>query len=165
MRYFAYGSNLDPTHFADWCREHGYQGLSLQGGQQAALDDYELAFSVPSKYWQGAVGTIAPKSGAVVYGMLFNVSDLHADKIRHKEGVSTGLYQPLRVEVRLLLGGESEAAVTLRLEQAVAFMAAEDKTSTSPPPPSARWIETVVRGARAHGLPERWIETLERSGG
>ena len=157
-RYFAYGSNLDPEHFAAWCREHEYEGLALEGGQAAVLDDYELRLAVPSKYWMGSVGTLEPRIGAQVYGALFEVPDEHADKIRHKEGVATGLYQEIDVEVHLWTPGDAD--VTIQLLPARAFIAAEGRVAPSPPPPSERWLDTVARGAAAQGLPATWIEEL-----
>jgi len=160
-QYFAYGSTLDASHFAAWCQEHGITGLSLAEGQPAILDDWELHLTVPSKYWAGAVGTIDPRPGSLVYGVLFEISEIRADKIRHKEGVLTGLYREVDVEVRLWSPNVDDAGSTIQLREAKAFRAAEGKTAAEPPPPSGRWLETVAKGARAHGLPDAWARGLE----
>ncbi len=159
-RYFAYGSALDPAHFAEWAQEHGYPGDVLGDGLPAALDDYELLLTVPSRYWMGAVGTLEPKQGSTVYGVLFEVADAQADIVRHKEGVATGLYQELEVEVRLWTPAGAEA--TLQLDTAHTFVVAEGRAAASPPPPSQRWLDIIIGGAQARGLPDLWIAELKR---
>ena len=159
-RYFAYGSALASAHFAEWAKEHGYPGDALGEGLPAALDDYELSISVPSRYWMGSVGTIEPKAGETVYGCLFEVPDEHADAVRHKEGVATGLYHEIEVEVRLWTPGGP--ATTLQLNNASAFVVAEGRTVASPPPPSQRWLDIVIAGAQERGLPDLWIAELKR---
>lgn len=162
-RYFAYGSALDRTHVAEWAREHGYHGFSLVDGQPAAVDDHELALTVPSRYWMGAVGTLIPRPGATTYGVLFELPEADAEKVRHKEGATTGLYREIAIEVRLWAPG-AEDDVTMQLLEAHAFVAAEGRAVPDPPPPSERWLEAVIAGAEAHGLPAPWIAELKRKG-
>jgi hypothetical protein len=159
-RYFAYGSALEPSHFAEWASEHGHPTDVLTDGLPAALDDYALVLSVPSRYWMGAVGTIEPRQGDTVYGVLFEVEEAHADVVRHKEGVATGLYHEIEVEVRLWTpAGE---ASTLQLDTASAFVVAEGRQVAHPPPPSQRWLDITIAGAQARGLPDLWIAELKR---
>jgi hypothetical protein len=148
FRYFAYGSALDPGHFADWCRQHDYEGRAPTGGRAARLDGYELALTVPSRYWQGGVGTLVAREGAHVWGVLFELPDEDAAMIRHKEGVSSGLYR----EIEVSPAGEPTPAS--------AFVSAQGRTIVGPPPPSRAWLEVVVRGAEARGLPAEWVEAL-----
>jgi cation transport regulator ChaC len=159
-RYFAYGSALEPAHFAEWAQEHGHPTDVLADGLPAALDDYELVLSVPSRYWMGAVGTLEQRPGGTVYGVLFEVADEHADVIRHKEGVATGLYREIELEVRLWTPGGSDS--TLQLNTASTFVIAEGRAVASPPPPSQRWLDIVIAGAHARGLPDLWIAELKR---
>jgi hypothetical protein len=161
-RYFAYGSALDSGHFAEWAGEHGYRSDLLDDGLPAVLDDHELVLSVPSRYWLGAVGTLVPAPGQSVYGVLFELADEHADAIRHKEGVATGLYREIEVEARLWTPGGPET--TLQLKTAAAFVVAEGRASEHPPPASHRWLETVLAGATRRGLPELWLADLRRRG-
>lgn len=161
-RYFAYGSILDPEHFAQWAEEHGYAGRVLEDGQPAVVDDVELVLNVPSRYWMGAVGTLEPRPGGAVYGVLFTLPDDLADMVRHKEGVATGLYRETTVEARLWIAGAEDA--TIELMEASAFVVTEGRAVAAPPPPSQRWIEIVARGAQARGLPDLWIAELKRKG-
>jgi len=38
----------------------------------------------------------------------------------------------------------------------------EGRAVADPPPPSQRWLDIVIAGAEAHGLPELWIAELKR---
>lgn len=155
--YFAYGSNLDAQHFVAWCAEHDYAGLSLEDGWTAELDDWELALSVPSRYWGGAVGTIRPRAGSVVHGVLFTLPDDDAAAIRHKEGVTTGLYREVEVEVRTA----GTPGGTLHLRTASAFVAADGReVPVGSMAPSTRWIDTVRAGGKARGLSAKWLDAL-----
>jgi hypothetical protein len=157
-RYFCYGSSLDDEHFAAWANEHGYGGRTLGEGQPAMLSDQELAIVVPSRYWMGAVGTLVARPGAIVYGVLYNLADEDAEMIRHKEGVSSGLYRELEVEVEVGIG----PTTTMQLVRGHTFVAAPERLAAGSPPPSRRWLERVVRGGRAHGLPSVWIDELAK---
>ena len=163
-RYFAYGSALHAAHLAEWTHEHGYDGFTLEDGDAAVLDDWELTLSVPSRYWLGAVGTIAPVAGARVHGLLFTLADSAGDIVRHKEGVGSGLYREIDVEVRLAAPPGEDGDATLQLLPARAFCAAEGRSLAEPPPASRRWLDIVVAGGRARGLSDLWLADLERKG-
>ena len=163
-RYFAYGSSLEAAHFDEWAKEHGY-ARRLDDGRPAILDDHEVSLTVPSRHWMGAVGTIAPRSGASVYGVLFEVADEDADMIRHKEGVAAGLFQEVDVEVRLWAPTLDEES-TIQLFAARAFQAVPGRQPAqgSPTGPSRKWLDLTVRGAGAWGLPDLWQAELKRLG-
>lgn len=161
-RYFAYGSILDAEHFKEWSQEHGYTGRAMDDGSPAVLDDWELSLSVASRYWMGAVGTIAPHPGGTVYGVLFTVPDDWADMIRHKEGVASGLYKEVEVEVRLWAGGGADATIQLMTASAFRASAEAGRPQTGPVAPSQRWLDIVLRGGQAHGLPDLWLAELKR---
>jgi hypothetical protein len=162
FRYFAYGSALDPLHFGEWAGEHGYAADVLGDAEPSVLDDQELVLSVPSKYWLGAVGTLEPRQGSVVYGALFTLPDDKADIVRHKEGVATGLYREIEVEVRLWTPSGDDS--TLQLTTCSTFVVAEGRATANPPPPSQRWLDIVIRGAQERGLPDLWVAELKRKG-
>jgi hypothetical protein len=156
-RYFCYGSSLDAEHFASWANEHGYGTRSLREGEPAMLSDHELSLVVPSRYWMGGVGTVVPHPGGVVHGVVFALGDDDAEMVRHKEGVGSGLYREIQVEVEIGAG----PATTMRLVSASMFVAARAAGGEAPPA-SRRWLSHVARGAKAMGLPEAWVEMLER---
>jgi hypothetical protein len=156
MRYFAYGSALDAAHVTAWARDHGQPADFLGDGVVAALDDHHLAFNLASRYWGGQVGNLEPAPGQVVWGVMFELDDAAAEAIRAKEGVRTGLSREITVEIRLVAGGDQSA--TLQLIEAQAFVAAHPGPAG---PPSDRWLDSVIAGARAHALPASWIITLD----
>ena len=58
MWYFAYGSNLNITAVAEWCRHHSQRTPHLKPGKPAVLDNYRLCFPVFSEYWGGGTADI-----------------------------------------------------------------------------------------------------------
>jgi hypothetical protein len=137
LRTFVYGARLAE--------------LPPGSSQRAILDDWELSVSVPSADWDGAIGTIVPRAGSGVYGVIVDPTELAPDV--------PDVFQPLQVEARIWVPGG--AASTVRLEQCVALVAPEPANVTAAA--SRRWVEAVARAARALALPDEWIETLERS--
>jgi hypothetical protein len=137
VRAFIYGARLAE--------------LDPATSQRAILDDWELSVSVPSADWDGAIGTIVPRAGSGVYGVIVDQAQLTPDVPE--------VFQPLQVEARIWVPGG--AASTVRLEQCLALVAPEPAHVTAQA--SSRWIETVARAARALALPDEWLETLERS--
>jgi hypothetical protein len=114
-----------------------YDLTSFQSsGPPAVLDDWQLVLS-------GASASIEPKIGSVVYGVLLDRAATPPD------------YETVDVEARLWSPGGAD--VTVRLEQAVAFVARPGTTATPP----ATWIDGVIANARRVGLPAEWTEELE----
>ena len=75
MWYFAYGSNLNISAVAEWCRQHGHRTPNLRPGRRAILDNYRLCFPVFSEYWGGGTGDIVYDPGKYVAGALFELSE------------------------------------------------------------------------------------------
>ncbi len=144
--YFAYGSNLDETRV----RMHA---PSAQLVTIARLEGYRLAFSIESKRsWLGGVGDIVAEPRADVWGALWVINPEHSRPLDEQEGVfrDPPAYRRITVEVTTPAGDR----VRCRSYQVVA-----------PDPegflPSPAYRETILRGARALGLPEPYIQRLE----
>jgi gamma-glutamylcyclotransferase len=152
--WFVYGSSLDRAAFAAWAEEHGHALPDLAAGWPARLDGWRLAFDVASRYWGGAVASLARAPGARVEGLAVPMPGTARGLADHKEGAVSGLFQPAPVEVRPLAGGDARAAV--------AYVANPARRLPAEEPPSARWLEVVVRGAREAGLSAEWIAELDR---
>jgi hypothetical protein len=152
--WFVYGSSLDRDAFAAWCGEHGYRLPDFARAWAARLDGYRLSFDVPSRFWGGAVAGLAAEPGASVEGVVVPMSGDARGLVDHKEGAISGLAEPLTVRVAPLAGGD---AVT-----ALAFTGASARRLPSEQAPSARFVETVIRGARAWGLSSAWIAALQK---
>ncbi|HTT72379.1 MAG TPA: gamma-glutamylcyclotransferase family protein, partial [Anaeromyxobacteraceae bacterium] len=152
--WFIYGSSLDRDSFLPWAREHGYAVPGFERGFAARLDGFRLAFEVASRYWNGAVGSLAPAAGSHVEGLALPLAGSLRSLADHKEGAQTGLYVATDVLVAPLGGGPPTPAV--------AYVASPDRRLPEEGRPAALWLEAVIRGARAAGLSEAWLTALER---
>jgi gamma-glutamylcyclotransferase len=149
--YFAYTTSLDIEAFENWKSQHGYSEFSLPVGTVTKADGYSLTFNFPSRFWGGRVAALEPVNGSAVWGMLFSIAGKDWPIIQHKEGVITGMSVERSVEV--LLDG--------KVVNATAFVTNPNRVSTEGPV-SQEFVAALVRGAKASGLPQAWIETLER---
>jgi hypothetical protein len=99
------------------------------------------------------VAGLVDRPGASVFGLLFRIPGADWPIVQHKEGAITGMC--VERPVRVLAGAE-------RLE-ATAFTTRPERASLEGPV-SARFVEALVRGARAASLPEAYVARLGRTG-
>lgn len=153
MLYFAYGSNLDPVQMSSRCTGSRTVGL-------AALHDHRLAFPLHSDAWGGGVAGVQPAHGAVVWGELY---DLTADDLAALDGYEGfrgsgdqhNVYDRDQVTVDLVRPDDGSFPRRVRAWTYVPRPA-------NPTPPSRRYLDTILRGARHHRLPEEYIEALAK---
>jgi cation transport regulator ChaC len=150
-RYFAYGSALSRRHIGEWAAEHGVDARLFARGAPAVLRGYRLVFDVESRFWGGRVADLAEDKDGVVHGVLFDIPIPARDAILRKEGVPTGLSQEIDVTV------EAEG----KKIAAKAFVAKPEKRS-EPGPASGRLLAYLIEGARERGLPQSWVDELEK---
>ncbi len=150
--WFVYGSSLDRAAFAAWASEHGYALPDLSAARPARLPGYRLAFDVVSRFWGGAVASLAEAPGDAVEGLAVRLPGAARGLVEHKEGAVSGLFVPVDVVV---LGPAGEAI------PAVAWRAAPGRRLSHDGDPSPSFLEAVLRGARAAGLSASWIARLE----
>jgi hypothetical protein len=96
---------------------------------------------------------LADRPGTTVFGRLFEIAGADSPIVQHKEGAITAM--SLERPVRVRAGGE--------LVDATAFTTRPGRASLDGPV-SARFVEALVRGARAAALPEVYIARLARVG-
>jgi gamma-glutamylcyclotransferase len=149
--YFAYATVLDPAAFEEWRHQHGYDFFQLPSGTRAEALDVGLVYDFPSRWWGGRVAGLEDRPGSVVHGVLFEIAPPDWPIVQHKEGVITHMCVEREVRVRTEAGERT----------AIAFTTAPGRRSLDGPV-SPRFVEALVRGARAAGLPEAWIGTLGR---
>jgi len=147
--YFAYSTVLDPAAFEEWRHQHGYDFFQLPAGARAEALDIGLVYDFPSRWWGGRVAGLEDRPAGVVHGVLFEIAPKDWPIIQHKEGAVT--HMCVEREVRVRTGGAERIAT--------AFTTAPARRSLEGPV-SARFVEALVRGARAAGLPAEWISTL-----
>ena len=68
MKYFSYGSNMEPKTMA-----HSCPGAVPRGAGR--LDGYRLEFSVYSERWGGGAANIEPDDDAHVWGVVWEVTE------------------------------------------------------------------------------------------
>lgn len=148
-RYFGYSTVLDRAAFEEWRGQHSYDFFSLPDGQLAEGVDLGLTYDFASRWWGGRVAGLADVKGSSVFGKVFEIADADWPIIQHKEGFVTGMCVERPVTVKL--GGQTV--------EAIAFTTAPNRR-TSDGPVSQRFIEALVRGAKAAGLPEAYVASL-----
>jgi gamma-glutamylcyclotransferase (GGCT)/AIG2-like uncharacterized protein YtfP len=154
MHYFAFGSNLNPEQMAARCPGHEVVGM-------AALRDHRLDFPVHSRDWDGGVAGVHVAHGDIVWGIVYALNDVHIASLDgyegyHGAGDPRNLYERERIWVDLTRPDDGSIPRRLRAEIYVVANLA------SPAPPSRRYLDTILAGARHHHLPEEYIAALAR---
>lgn len=150
--YFGYSTILDRAAFEEWRGQHGYDFFSLPEGRLGEALDVDLVYDFPSRWWGGRVAGLEDAPGRSVYGRLYEIGGKDWPIIQHKEGAVTGMCVERPVRVRLE-GGQ--------VVEALAFTTSPRRASKEGPL-SSRFLEALVRGAQAAGLPAAYIERLRR---
>jgi gamma-glutamylcyclotransferase (GGCT)/AIG2-like uncharacterized protein YtfP len=152
MLYFAYGSNLDPEQMRSRCPGSWPVGL-------AALHDHRLTFPLFSERWNGGAAGLSHAHGQSVWGMLYELTDGDLAALDGFEGWKGpgdhhNLYDRELVTVELMRADDGSVPRRVR---AITYLA----RTLKPTPPSRRYLDTILRGARHHRLPPEYIERLE----
>ena len=140
--YFAYGSNLERGTFVGRRR---MQPLATAIG---VLHDFELRFDLPIGPGERGVANVAARPGDHVWGALYQLTSVEADRLDRTEGVDKGVYRRLAVEVTRPDGGRIAA-----FTYGSALSRPERK-------PSRRYLGLLLAGARELGLPAEWVARL-----
>ncbi len=141
--YFAYGSNL--------CVEQKKERTGpIRAARRCRLPGYRLAFN--KKGTSGEVyANIVPESTEEVWGVIYRCNPDTFRKMDCYEGVPAGHYHHRTVEV-VTEGGEVLAAIT--------YVAGRDHVCQESPP-SDRYLNKILRGAKDHRLPANYIRSIE----
>ena len=151
MLYFAYGSNLDPEQMRLRCPGHVVVGL-------AELHDHKLTFPLTSHDWGGGVSSIGVAHGESVWGIVYDLPDADVAALDRYEGFKGpgdqhNVYDRETVSVQLVRADDGSFPRRLRPWVYVARPA-------NPSPPSRRYLDAVLRGARHHRLPDDYVSRL-----
>ena len=145
FRYFAYGSNLSEPRLHENCPSAHLEAI-------ARLPGYRLAFTRRSERWGGGVADIRPDPAAEVRGIVWRIAVAEGDALDRQEGVHATPPRYRRIEI----------AVTTEADEVIeclAYQVVEPEADHIAP--SAAYLGTMVRGARAAGLPEAYITQIE----
>jgi len=114
----------------------------------ARLDDWRLVFDLAIGRGERGVANVRPSRGDHVWGIVYELTRGGARRLDLTEGMPFGAYRREWVEV-VLPSGQLQACYTLH--------AHEGRVGRKPSP---RYMGLLLAGARHHGLPADWIETL-----
>ena len=154
MLYFAYGSNLNPEQMQRRCPGHSVVGL-------AALRDHRLAFPITSHDWGGGVASVAPSHGPCVWGFVYDLPEADLASLDRYEGYrgpddQHNLYD--RISVFVDLTRPDDGSIPRRLRAGCYFA-----RPSNPAPPSRRYLEAILAGARHHRLPDEYVAALAKT--
>ena len=135
MKLFVYGTLLDLEKASKILKK------AVKTAKKAFLPSYRIAFNVPSPYGTGNPNL--EEGGNGVWGVVYDVDEKTIellDKVspRYK-----------RIEVEVIVDGKPIKALTY-----VGRIRSNVK-------PDKSCVERVIRGVKAHGLPEEYIKSLE----
>ncbi|XP_046387088.1 gamma-glutamylcyclotransferase-like [Ischnura elegans] len=161
--YFGYGSNLLSKRIL-------INNPSAVRKGAAKLTGYRLDFNGYAQRWGGAVATIVPDGGHHVWGALWEMNMTDVGNLDRQEGVESGIYEPMEVEVESSEDGRIRARTYRYVKEPF-----PDTTATSgnislgtlwaelpeKRRPSPEYRRVVVLGALETGLPAEYTSALE----
>ncbi len=140
--YFAYGSNMNERQMTRRCP-------SARFVRNAILEGYRLDFVVRSDRWGGAVAGIISDSESKVEGVLYQLSGDDLDTLDAYENVNKGSYY----RESIAIPGPDGTSVD-------AWVYFPNPDPHAPVIPPKRYLDTMIEGARAHGLSEDLVARL-----
>jgi len=142
--YFAYGANMHDRAF----RER--RGMSPVDQRVGRLRGYRLRFNLEGRpKGRAAPANLSPDAEAEVWGVLYKVTRRDLLRLDSTEGVPGRGYRPQWFEAE-----DRDGSVL----SAIAYIARGNETDGNP---SLRYLTLLREGARANGLPERWLQFLD----
>lgn len=141
--YFAYGSNLDPLQMPARCPSARFVCV-------ASLADHRPCYPIACPDWGGGVLALEPAAGEAAEGVVYELDEADLAPLDEYENVAGGDY-----ERRLVTLERHDRAGTL---DAWTYFALRSDASHCPP--SRRYLEAVLRGARHFGLSRRHLAGL-----
>ena len=148
MLYFAYGSNMYWAQIKSRCPSAEYFSV-------AELKDHHLAFTRKSEPRNCGSADVVPEQGHNVWGVIFKVEDSEIRNLDKAEDFVMGrIYNGYtRQQTQVYVDGDRDPTV-------VSIYFAEKQKN--PPLPSFEYKTLIVEGAKHWGLPQKYIEGLEK---
>jgi hypothetical protein len=151
MHYFAFGADLDPAVMRARSPSHRVVGL-------AALRDHGIAFTRYDPEWGGGIASLRTRHGDVVWGLVLDVPDADLERLDALEGFRAEDDQHNRSDrrpVTVELTRPDDGSVPRRVRAFVYI-----PRPSNPSPPSARYRDALLAGARFARLPEDYVAGL-----
>lgn len=134
--YFAYGSNMRSAEMEHCCPDHSFVGLGRLSGYRWLIGKRGYA-------------TLAADVSGEVLGVVYEISRADEAGLDRKEGVARGCYRKADVTVKVETSGEPVRCLTY----------IDDRIESAPP--KAGYMDRVLDGAKARGLPAPYIAWLQ----
>ncbi len=142
--YFAFGANMNDSAF----RER--RGMLPAEWRPGRVLGYRLRFNLDGRpRGKAAPANISPGPGAEVWGVLYKITRAGLLHLDSTEGVPGRRYR------HIWLDAEDGSGRPLRV---VTYIAEGNEKDVNP---SLRYITLLREGARAHGLPDHYLQYLE----
>ena len=140
LLYFAYGCNMDPATLADVI------GTELEPGGPALVDGWRLAFNHLDE-GDRVVASLVEASGCISYGAVYRLPREALSALDEFEEVPERYrHETLWVE-----------PLGRRARQAALAYIGQPNWTVEEREPDPEYLELLIRGANAHGLPEALI--------
>ena len=145
MKYFAYGSNMNPERMKE-------RGIIFSKREYGILEGFRLVFNkIVSRYPREGYPNIMEDKNSKVEGILYEINDFDIEKLDYYEGYSEH-YQKRTVNVKLKDG---------KVISAIAYIANPKKISTGLKP-SKEYLTHLIKGSDLLSLEYRnWIKNIE----
>ncbi len=140
---FAYGSNMDPAQLAK-------EGIEASRREAAVLPGHRLVWNYRSMRWGGGAANAEEAAGEDLSGVALFVGKGALERLDRKEGHPYFYRRAPRI--RLATGEQV---------QAWCYLVVPRRLRPEPVWPTREYLDTVIRGARAHELPQAHVRRLE----
>ena len=179
--YFAYGSNLDLQRYESRIKRATDEGIKINEEEYAELPEndcetlkqiyharpvtlsgYTLAFNKErdgkhkhaGKKIKTAFSNIMPHKTGKVHGVIYSCTDEDFEKLDDAEGAPDH-YERKTVKVVDL---KTKKPINGKV---IAYIATENMTTAKQLPPSDEYLDHIITGAKQHGLPTRYITSID----
>jgi gamma-glutamylcyclotransferase len=142
IRYFAYGSNMDPKIM----ESHSPEARALGPGK---VDGYRVEFNVFSERWNGGAANLEPDPNGYVWGVVWELSEEDARNLDTYVGHPTYY---AREEVPVGLGDEVVSCLTYRVRAQHGYVR-----------PTDEYLNRLRSAVRVQGLPPEALDIIERA--
>ena len=142
--YFAYGANMHDNAFRE---RRGMRPLEWRAGR---VQGYRLRFNLEGRpKGKAAPANICADPNAEVWGVLYRITRAGLVHLDATEGVPERHYRQLGIDAQDIDGHALKAVTSIADGLEVDGQ------------PSLRYLTLLRDGARAHGLPQRWLRLLD----
>jgi gamma-glutamylcyclotransferase (GGCT)/AIG2-like uncharacterized protein YtfP len=143
IRYFTYGSFMDKENLKKYCP-------SAEFVCKALIPNWEVQFNYYSTNYKGGASGIEPAIGKLVRGAVYEIPPDEMEHLDTIEGIPRGSYY----RHPIMVVSEAGEPILVHVYRTM--------NPRGPFKPTKVYLKYMIKGAKALGLPEEYIETLQR---